>query len=355
MQTCMKKYQNEFTIKFAQLMQERLAIWKEVQKHEQKSLYSWGSITTYFIVGLLGFIPGKREYNYDLEFHCWAFVVLFIIVIIGNIQTTNKTYQKAIKMTLFPELLTVFGGNIHYAKSPTNFTNSITKKIQNIQEIAKTIADKADMSYFSTKAKCYISDSVFQNCGLYDKTITQREDDDIFSGKYNDVKFVMNETDFGWNARDKYRTYHSMFKGLAMRFTLNKEIKSRVLIVSKFSWTKIPKNYEKVELESSEFAKKFNVYVDNSEEGQVEARYLLNTAFINRFMQIRTSFRVNKMCCSVFGKDMLIMLSTKRDLFEMNHLFGKIDDINQYKHLFDEFASVLSFIEVLNLSSKTKL
>jgi hypothetical protein len=61
------------------------------------------------------------------------------------------------------------------------------------------------------------------------------------------------------------------------------------------------------------------------------------------------------MCCSVYSNNLLIMLSTNKDLFEMNHLLGRIDDIKQYKHLFDEFTSVLSFIDVLNLSSKTKL
>ena len=52
---------------------------------------------------------------------------------------------------------------------------------------------------------------------------------------------------------------------------------------------------------------------------------------------------------------MLILLQTNKDLFEMNHFFGKIDDVKQYEHLFNEFASVLSFIDVLNLSSKTHL
>ena len=89
--------------------------------------------------------------------------------------------------------------------------------------------------------------------------------------------------------------------------------------------------------------------------GQIEARYLLNTVFLDRFMQLQTSFRVSKIACSVYGENMLVMLSTNRDLFEMNHLLGKIDDIKQYKHLFEEFASVLSFMEVLNLASKTKL
>ena len=107
----------------------------------------------------------------------------------------------------------------------------------------------------------------------------------------------------------------------------------------------------------AEFNKKYNVYVQkgSNADGQVEARYLFNTVFLERFMQLQTSFRVNKMQCSIYGNSMLILLATNKDLFEMNHLFKRIDDIHQYQHLFDEFASVLSFIDVLNLSSRTGL
>ena len=118
------------------------------------------------------------------------------------------------------------------------------------------------------------------------------------------------------------------------------------------------RNYEKVEFEYEKFNKKYNVYVQKTQMeagGQIEARYLLNTAFMERFMQISTSFKIDNMQCSIFGDSILILLSTNKDLFEMNHLLKKVDDINQYKTLFDEFASVLSFIDVLNLSSRTGL
>ena len=111
-------------------------------------------------------------------------------------------------------------------------------------------------------------------------------------------------------------------------------------------------------LGKDEFNKKYNVYVQKTQMeagGQIEARYLLNTAFMERFMQISTSFKIDNMQCSIFGDSILILLSTNKDLFEMNHLLKKVDDINQYKTLFDEFASVLSFIDVLNLSSRTGL
>lgn len=321
MYNCMDKYKNDFAIKFAKIMQENLPKWKTFQTEDRKSLYSLDSFRWYFGPALLAFIPGKRETNYDLEMHCYAAIGIFILMIILNIQYTNKTYQNRVKCTFFDDLLKVFGDNIFFASR-------------------------------------IINNSLFNNCQLYPREIMTREDDDRFYGEYNGVKFVINETDFGWNENNKHRTYHRMFKGIAMHFTMNKEINSRVLIMSKNLWNKVPKNYEKVVVEYEKFNKKYDVWVeknavDNSE--QIEARYLLNTAFLDRFMQFQTSFRVNKISCSVYKKDMLIMLSTNKDLFEMNHLLGKIDDIKQYKHLFEEFASVLSFIEVLNLASRTKL
>ena len=139
---------------------------------------------------------------------------------------------------------------------------------------------------------------------------------------------------------------------------MNKKIKSRVFILSKMSFTKIPPNFEKVELEYEKFNKKYDVWVEKNQmggSGQIEARYLLTTAFLDRFMQIQTSFRVSNIKCSVYDDSLLILLGTKKDLFEMNHLFGKIDDISQYQNLFNEFSSVLSFIDILNISSKTGL
>lgn len=342
MSSCMDKYKNEFAIKFAQIMGKQLHVWKNVQNSSIRSLYSIPAILTYLGVGLLGFIPGKHEHNYNLEMHIWLAVVFFISAIIGNIQITNKEYQDSIKKTLFPELLKIFG-NIYYALSTVQ-----------IEEIISN-ATKEEIPDISSDT---IPNSEFENSKLYPRTIMQRDNDDCFFGNYNDVGFKINETDFGYITRGKNETYHRMFKGIAMHFKMNKKIKARVLILSKFSGTNIPKNYEKVEVEYEKFNKKYDVWAEKNimgGSGQIEARYLLNTAFLDRFMQIQTSFRVKKMCCSVFDDSMLIMLSTGRDLFEMNHLFGRIDDVKQYRHLFDEFASVLSFIEVLNLSSKTKL
>lgn len=316
----MNRYKGEFTMKFANLMQANIFVWKELQKKFKRKLYTT-DLLWYFGAYLLGYIPTKGETHYNLHFHMWFGLVFVAIAIFTCIRNENKNYQNEIKKTIFQKLLSVFGEGINYGIG------------------------------------C-ISNSEFENSGLYNHSIESRTDDDCFEGNYNGVNFIMNETDFGYYTRDSKgnRHYNSMFKGAAMRFKMQKQVKARVLIHTKSFFKYVPHGFEKVNLEYADFAKKYEVYVDNKHSDcQVEARYLLNAAFLDRFMQLKTSFKTNNIKLSTEGDTMYVMLATGRDLFEMNHLFGRIDDVHQYETLFDEFASVLSFMDVLNLSSKTGL
>lgn len=336
--THLNKYQNDFAINFAKIMQQNLQYWLNIQREERLSLISLNAFMWYFGISLIGFTPGKYERNYNLKVHCIFALVIFILVIIANISITNKRYQNKIKKTLFPKLLSTFGEIQYISRSDGETT---VEELLNKKE---------------NKNKEYnISKSVLEHSKLFNKPIQYKNDDDCFWGEYKNVSFVINETEFGYITKSKSEQCHTLFQGIGMEFKMNKKINSRVLILSKLSFTKIPENFEKVELEYEKFNKKYDVWVEKGSKGQIEARYLLNTAFLNRFMQLQTSFGILNMKCSIYKNSLLILLSTRKDLFEMNHLFGKIDDISQYQHLFDEFTSVLSFIEVLNLSSKTGL
>lgn len=334
----MSKYKSEFIVKFGDLMQKNLTVWKAFQKMYRKKLYTT-DLLYYFLVFAAGFIPGKRETDYfnNLWFHFWFGVVLFVGSIITMIAVENKDYQTQVKKTFFNDLLKVFSEKI-YHKIWGDYTT--------FEEIDDYKCPSA-----------YITDAQIEDTELFNHEITSRENDDMFFGEYNDVNFAILETDFGWNSNDKYRTYHSMFKGVLFKFDMNKEINSRVLVYSKSMINICPKGYEKVNLEYDKFSKKYNVYVKEEimHEGQIEARYLFNTAFLDRFMQLHTSFGIKRLRCSIYKNKLLIFLDTNRDLFEMNHLLGKVDDVKQYESLFNEFASVFSFIDVLNLSSRTKL
>ncbi len=328
MPQCMEKYKNEFAIRFAKVMEKNLFEFKNCQKEYFKNLYTTDikasafmatAVTLLIIFGNICSLIRISE-PFQISYIIWApfyLVMLFISMWIFYIPIENKRYQKSIKKILYPKLLTIFTNEIQYKRKQ-------------------------------------IPASIFNLSNLLKKKVSNRFPDDFFNGKYNNVEFNINETELTniTSTSDNRSDITTLFKGLALNFTMSKSITKQIFIYSK-KYKKVPKDYEKVELEDNKFNKKYNVFVQKG--GQIEARYLLTTAFIDRFMQLQTSFKVNDLKCSVWDKNILFLLSTNKDLFEMNHLFGRIDDVHQYDHLFDEFASVLSFIDVLNLASKTGL
>lgn len=360
--TQINKYKGEFTIKFAKLMQENLLIWKGLQQSFKRRLYTkdlW-----WYLISLLGLIPFDTEIEiqngYHLNVHLFLCAILVLVIFAILIGVENKNYQTELKKTCFSKLLKVFGEDINYVNYHVNTSRLFAQFFgiigqiftQGVNSLFKDSEQNLEVEYN------FIENYIFENCGLYNHRIETRTDDDCIYGSYNGVKFIMNETDFGYETGSgKNRHYYSMFKGVAMQFSMPKHINARVLIHTKGLFKYVPRGFEKVNLEYPEFNKKYQVYVNHtsSYEGQIEARYLLNVAFLDRFMQLKTSFRTDNINLSIDGNTMLLMLGTNKDLFEMNHLFGKIDDINQYEVLFNEFSSVLSFIDVLNLSSQTKL
>ena len=149
---------NEFAINFAQTMAENVLIWQGVQSTMRRKLYSWKSIGGYIVAGLLGFIPGKREREYNLELHCWFAIIIFISAILTNISLKNKEYQNEIKKTLFPKLLKVFSDNIWHSN--------------HIQ----------------------ISRNIYNETKLFQEQIDRTEGDDFISGTYKGVDFKIAET-----------------------------------------------------------------------------------------------------------------------------------------------------------------
>ena len=349
----MDRYKNEFAISFARSMQENLPRWKKFQNYYRKKLYTY-DLRWYLLGFLSGFIPGKRETDYFNNLHShltMAFVMMFI-AISAAINMRNKQYQNEVKSTFYNKLLKVFNPNINYESKLEEYSyNSI------IESFEKGDIQAGD-ELLDTKIAEKITNSTFNNSELFQKyKVNDRDDDDTFYGEYNQVKFKICETELRNKETEKNGKsyYHNLFKGIALQFTISKNIKSRVLIYSNCFGNKPPQGYEKVTTEYEKFNKRFTVYAPAGTTGQIEARYLFNTAFLDRFMQLQTSFKVKKMQCSVKGSTILILLSAKNDLFEMNHILRRIDDKHQYAKLFDEFASVLSFIDVLHLFDTTKL
>jgi len=108
---------------------------------------------------------------------------------------------------------------------------------------------------------------------------------------------------------------------------------------------------QKIKLEDLNFDKKFNVY----SEDQIEARYHVTTAFMDRLQNLQTAFGTKNIKCSFFNDKVMFAISTSKDLFEIGNLFVQITDKKQIEKFYAELSSVYNMIDYFKLAEKTGL
>ena len=109
---------------------------------------------------------------------------------------------------------------------------------------------------------------------------------------------------------------------------------------------------EEVKLEDPVFSKKFNVYSSD----QVEARYLVTTAFMERFLNIKTAFDTKHIKCAFFDENRLIIsLPTNKNVFEIGETCTSLQNPKSINCLYNELISILKLIEYFKLNEKTGL
>lgn len=146
-----------------------------------------------------------------------------------------------------------------------------------------------------------------------------------------------------------------MFKGLAVTFKYGKVKEGHTVIFENNVENIMVKNllnseYQKVELEDVEFNKVFSVYTTN----QIEARYMLTTSMMERFLNLKMDFKSKYIRASFKDGELLLAIQSNKDLFR----FGTILPYSQQKtfeNVITEFVSILKITDELNLNSDTGL
>ena len=93
-----------------------------------------------------------------------------------------------------------------------------------------------------------------------------------------------------------------------------------------------------------------NVYSDD----EVETRYLLTTAFMERLSNLKKSLKLKNLKCAFIDNQVVFALSKDKNMFEFVSLFKPL---NQFENIsfFDELFSILDLIEYFKLNEKTGL
>ncbi|MFA7659432.1 MAG: DUF3137 domain-containing protein [Candidatus Gastranaerophilaceae bacterium] len=177
--------------------------------------------------------------------------------------------------------------------------------------------------------------------------------DDYFQGLYKDLKIKISNCIIRKNGK----TPIQLFWGVFVKVTFNKKINSRVIVtgsaLSKGITSEVrgSLNMQRVELEDPEFDRMFNVY----SQDQVEARYLLTTAFMERFKNLKKVYKSESISASFVDDSLYMALNCDKDMFHIADLRKPITDTGEIQQLFEEFLAVISLVDLLKLDSKTGL
>lgn len=182
---------------------------------------------------------------------------------------------------------------------------------------------------------------------------------DSLKGKYQGINFQLRELGLdikdGTNSDNQTR-YKNIFTGILIEFDISKRFsgmtlisKDRGMFGNKLDAFK--SDLSRVRLEDVRFEREFEVYSSD----QVEARYLLNTATMERLLSIGRFYNSELEACFKEGK-LLLKIASSHNYFQSNLDIQKElsfqDDIEQ---LFKELGEIFALIDTLKLDQYTGL
>ena len=355
----------EFYQNYAKFVVPKL---EKLESERKKSLstviiLTIGAIIISCIIPLSIFLITQTPYE-DFALVIVAAVPIAIVLLACLWEHTIRTFNSNIKNQCMPELLKAFG--------KINWT-------------PKAIA---------------ISDTKIIKSELFG-TYNRRENDDTFSGTYKDLKFVVSESNMqNEKGSGRSKRVWPVFNGVIVMIDSNKTIQNKTIITTKgdvnvknsdplilisaislpiylfanglplwsvifilliglliwgvvkaFSNRKQEEILDRMILEDPEFNNKYNVYSSD----QIEGRYIVTTAFMERFKTLHTAFGSNKAKCAFFDDKVMFAVSTNKNLFEIGDLFHPLTDMKHINDFMKEISAIYEIIDYFKLAEKTGL
>ncbi len=274
-----------------------------------------------------------------------AFIFYPLMVIyLWNLETTSEEFNIA------GVILVLSGVIIMILNAPMYFYKKKAKP-----EIMEDFA-----GFFGTfsydQGRC-LPDQLLRDSYLFG-SYRQHSGDDFFSGNYNDVGIIISEEllkddERYYNSRTKsYETKTKLvFDGICILLTMNKNFSGQTVVKKDRGLLNVLNRVggmERVRLEDMNFEDLFEVYSTD----QIEARYLLTTAFMLRILRLRDLFGGKSIQFSFKNNKVLISISTRQNMFEACSFFRSNVNKKKADLVFEQFYTVFSIIDVLKLNQK---
>ncbi|MEL4431123.1 DUF3137 domain-containing protein [Shewanella mangrovisoli] len=187
---------------------------------------------------------------------------------------------------------------------------------------------------------------------------------DYIQGQYKGIELVVNELTLTKDVRveewdgNKRRTVtrtETRFRGTVVELSSHKQFIGHTVVLKDRGGLAnfLSDNHsglQRVKLEDPLFEKEFDVFSTD----QIESRYLLNTAFMERLQQLAKSFD-GEIQCAFFRNRLILFLPNRRSRFQMRSIFDSAYFSAEFSQLNREMKQLFAIIEVLKLNEHTGL
>ncbi len=177
--------------------------------------------------------------------------------------------------------------------------------------------------------------------------------EDWFAGAYKGSSYDLYEARLEQRHTDnRGRTYYSaVFSGQLIRMHFPRDFLGVTVVRRDWGLFNVfggGLGLQKVGLEDPAFEKAFEVWGSD----QVEARYLLHPALMQRLIDLETRMKGQKLRCAFQGGDLLVAIEGG-NRFEPGDLFKPLDDPARARRIVDDIASVMRVMdEALSAQSR---
>lgn len=185
--------------------------------------------------------------------------------------------------------------------------------------------------------------------------------EDGFSGTVNGVRIMFEEASLSERYRQENPRTRQMemqerltFWGLIVRIGIGKNLQDHTIVmprnrINSFFRTTLSR-YKPVNLVSPKFEDRFDTIATD----QVEARYVLDPAFMERFMEADVLANTRGLSASFLANEIVIAMERNRAMFEIGSLWKPLNEENLGAVL-AELALILKMVETLKLNPHTGL
>lgn len=291
-------------------------------KHDRRLKSGWELIVLGVVVGF----PGAVLVQFDLAFPAWLLTLGYVLAVAGF-------------------------GFIVWGGTEVHASRKSAKVI-----LAQSVCNLLGFTYRLQPQQTYTK--WFHKIAVLPGHDTYRAEDEV-SGSVDGIDFVFQEvyltnaiTTVGMDGTPR-REYTTVFNGLIGMINSHKRFASTTVAVPRQgAWQRVVGETipgQRARLESPQFEERYDVYTSD----QVEARYLLTPAFMERVLALDTFFKGNMEFAFDNGR-FLFAANQQSDWMELRNSAASLSDETYAAYIILDVALIYHLIDALKLNAKTK-